>query len=470
MPLITRLLQSLTSASLLIVTRIIINNDAVVSAWSSSFTSFSVKKNHHSYRAGTLLRSSSSGTSSKTNDFNVVLRPSSTPDAFDSYKIGSPCVHRYNYNGDNTNSGEEVEYWMWYHGRSVLDAESKNLAPLSTGRVGLAFSRNGLHWVRQSENLGTSSEENMRGVTFGKNVDSWWSFDTAHVGLGQVLMPTTTPALAGNNEGGMYLMYYMGGSNEEQPISEYMPPSSDSNLGTVTVKGMRMKIGVALSQDGRTWGRVEGDDHTGAIMVPHDKSNADKNIRDSLEEELYVGWPDVIVVNDEQQKSQKFIMYYSTALKDSKQKCIGYAVSKDGFRWEKRGICLRPSAPLDVNGCARCHVSKRQVYNGESWVEDGGFIMLYEGIAEDGKHRILAAESNDGVKWEGSSSLVLDVGENGSWDEGGVGSPNILRLDDGSLRMYYVGQGLDGSTAIGVAKGYTDGGLFVREQAQLSFA
>jgi predicted GH43/DUF377 family glycosyl hydrolase len=268
----------------------------------------------------------------------------------------------------------------------------------------------------------------------------------------------------------MYLMYYMGGSNEEQPISEYMSSSSS----TATVKGMRLKIGVALSQDGRTWGRVEGDDHTGAVLIPHEKSNADKGSKDSsitLEEELYVGWPDVVVLNNDKLQKPQFVMYYSTALKDSKQKCIGYAVSHDGFRWEKRGICRRPSlSPLDVNGCARCHVSKRHIYHNGNWIETDGFIMLYEGIAEDGRHRILAAISNDGFKWEDSSNLVLDVGEPGAWDEGGVGSPQILRMDDGTLRMYYVGQGVDGSTAIGVAKGSMEGELFAREQVQFSFA
>lgn len=265
-------------------------------------------------------------------------------------------------------------------------------------------------------------------------------------------------------------MYYMGGSNEEQPISEFIMSSSS----TATVKGMRLKIGVALSQDGRTWGRVEGDDHTGAILIPHDKANVDKNSKELssvLEEELYVGWPDVVVLNDIKQQKQQFVMYYSTALKDSKQKCIGYAVSHDGFRWEKRGICRRPSSsPLDVNGCARCHVSKRHIYRNGTWMEADGFIMLYEGIAEDGKHRILAATSNDGFTWEDSSALVLDVGEPGAWDEGGVGSPQILRMDDGTLRMYYVGQALDGSTAIGVAKGSMEGELFVREKVQFTFA
>ena len=46
------------------------------------------------------------------------------------------------------------------------------------------------------------------------------------------------------------------------------------------------------------------------------------------------------------------------------------------------------------------------------------------------------------------------------------------RLDDGTCRMYYTGQGADGSTAIGVAKlSVVDGPAeWVREQAKLSFS
>ena len=44
-------------------------------------------------------------------------------------------------------------------------------------------------------------------------------------------------------------------------------------------------------------------------------------------------------------------------------------------------------------------------------------------------------------------------------------------MDDGSMRMYYVGQGSDGSTAVGVAKYGADASNgWVREQASIVFA
>lgn len=107
--------------------------------------------------------------------------------AFDSAKIGAARVHRY---ARDTDDGSE--YVMWYHGRSVtFDADGK-LPPLSTGRIGRATSRNGLVWERNE--IGSESEDHP-GVSLGLNNESWWGFDTAHVGLGQVLLPMSTPAV-----------------------------------------------------------------------------------------------------------------------------------------------------------------------------------------------------------------------------------------------------------------------------------
>lgn len=48
----------------------------------------------------------------------------------------------------------------------------------------------------------------------------------------------------------------------------------------------------------------------------------------------------------------------------------------------------------------------------------------------------------------------------------------LCRLDDGTIRMYYTGQGVDGNTAIGVAqlRSYDSNAVWVREQASITFA
>eukprot|EP00984_Skeletonema_dohrnii_P006178 scaffold2206_cov97-Skeletonema_dohrnii-CCMP3373.AAC.2 len=414
------------------------------------------------------------------NDYNVVFRTSTQSDSFDSLKLGTARVHRYS--DPNSGLDGDTEYIMWYHARDQsLNEAGKDLPPLSTGRIGRATSRNGLIWER--DEVG-SVDADMTGVSMGLNTESWWGFDTAHVGLGQVLMPMVGPAI--RSEGGVYIMYYMGGSYEETQIGMYLEDEKRARVPEdAMIKGMKLKIGAAISQDGVTWGRVEGDDPSGACVVPYDAADgnvADVSMKAGIPEELYCGWPEVVVnpvAEEDQKKAAKdkkrdnFFMYYSTMLKDTKEKAIGYATSENGFAWTKQGIVLKPTpGTLDGAGCARCNVVKKATLDAEGfWKEDdSGWIMFYEGVSsEDGKHRILAAESDDLESWR-KIGLVLDVGESGeSWDAKGVGSPHVIRLDDGFFRMYYTGESESGETAIGVAK-TLDLSSWVREQAELSFA
>jgi hypothetical protein len=129
---------------------------------------------------------------------------------------------------------------MWYHGRSEEQDKDKTLPPLSTGRIGRASSKNGLVWKKDI--IGGYSED-MEGVSVGLNNESWWGFDTAHVGLGSVLLPMSTPAL--QTPGGVYIMYYMGGSFDETPIGAYTEKEMPEDA---KIKGMKMKIGVCVSQ------------------------------------------------------------------------------------------------------------------------------------------------------------------------------------------------------------------------------
>jgi predicted GH43/DUF377 family glycosyl hydrolase len=282
-------------------------------------------------------------------------------------------------------------------------------------------------------------------------------------------------------------MYYMGGNFEETSMIHYLEEEV-KGLKDATIQGMNMKIGVALSQDGIAFGRIEGDDPSGAIMAPYNESDPNmkymKTLRDddgsrlNLEEELYCAWPDVAVNtipedDREEGTAQKdFYMHYSTMLKSTKEKVIGVAVSEDGFKWFKRGVTIRPDADgFDDAGCARCSVVGKAIYTDEEvWEDADGWLMFYEGVSsKDGKHRIMAAESPDLRNWT-KCGVVLDVGEEGTWDCDGVGAPHLLRLDDGTTRMYYTGQGENGSTAIGVAKASDNVFQYTREQATVSFS
>ena len=373
--------------------------------------------------------------------FNVVLAPSdASSEAFDNFKVGHARVHRYRRRSSVDSSEgtatstmtEEAEYVLWYHGRShQMNKMNSKLPPLSTGRIGRATSRNGL--VFEKDSLAKASiSEDADDVSLGLNKESWWGFDTTHLGLGQVLLPMSTPAIM--SEGGVYLMYYMGGSGEETALMDYLDRDTPlpEKLRDATLQGMNMKIGVALSQDGITWGRIEGDDPSGACLVPYRKKDQHSLEQGELdEEELYCGWPEVAV--DVNNKKEAFIMYYSTMTMETKRKCLAYAVSEDGFRWFKKGICIAPGQDhdfLDAKGCSRCCVFKDAIYDEETetWTElENSWKMYYEGVsAKDNKHRILMAQSKDGRTWN-KVGLALDVGEDGAWDSHGVSSPHCLR-------------------------------------------
>lgn len=371
------------------------------------------------------------------NDYNVVFRPSSNPDSFDSFKIGTARVHRYA--DPNSVTADDTEYIMWYHARDTsLNDSTNSLPPLSTGRIGRATSKNGLIWERDETGSYDSDKD---GVSLGLNTESWWGFDTAHIGLGQVLMPMVSPSI--RSEGGVYVMYYMGGSHEETQIADYLDGEKSAQVPTgATIKGMKFKIGAAISQDGVTWGRIEGDDPSGACMVPFDASNNDSlDYGKDHPEELYTGWPEVVVnpvaADESLSRAAKdnsrdnFFMYYSTMLKDSKEKAIGMASSSNGFAFSKQGIAITPTpGTLDGAGCARCNVVRKATLNEEGFWEEkeNAWVMFYEGVsAQDGKHRILAAESSNLKTWK-KLGLVLDVGEGETaWDCKGVGSPHVIR-------------------------------------------
>jgi hypothetical protein len=379
---------------------------------------------------------------SSRSGFNVVLSPSThQEDAFDNFKVGNCRVHRYSsdkVSGSNIDLSTTTEYVMWYHGRDRTlhnhdgGGSSNRLPPLSTGRIGRATSRNGLAWEKD---ITGSASEDMSGVSLGLNSESWWSFDTQHVGLGSVLLPLSTPAVLSAD--GVYLMYYMGGNGEETLMSNYLDDTDleklPDNMKDAVLRGMKMKIGVAISQDGITWGRVEGDDPSGACMVPYSKTDPNQNRNNQntdIPEELYCAWPEVVVNTSPRTNGESFVMYYSTMTKDDKQKVIAYAVSEDGFRWFKRGVCLAPSNDDDGKGCARCFVEQDAVFDEDTmqWSQvENAWTMYYEGVSTiDNKHRIFVAKSTDGMTWK-KMGMALDVGTASSWDCKGVGSPHCIR-------------------------------------------
>lgn len=72
------------------------------------------------------------------------------------------------------------------------------------------------------------------------------------------------------------------------------------------------------------------------------------------------------------------------------------------------------------------------VFNGSTWLSR----MYYTGY-DDGNARILSAYSTDNITWIKEKTVKIDIG--GTYDKLNATSPFVLKLSDGSYRMYYAG-------------------------------
>jgi len=79
---------------------------------------------------------------------------------------------------------------------------------------------------------------------------------------------------------------------------------------------------------------------------------------------------------------------------------------------------------------------------------DGRWVMVYEGVGrfgDDISRSLGVAVSTDGIEWEridgpeGNGSILAQApAGSGRWDHR-IGCPWIVPMDDGSLRMHYIG-------------------------------
>ena len=108
---------------------------------------------------------------------------------------------------------------------------------------------------------------------------------------------------------------------------------------------------------------------------------------------------------------------------------IGYAKSGDGITWEKH-----PQNPVFYGSGSW---DSLKVHNPCVIVDSSGYHMWYQG-KYGSNYRIGYTISPDGINnWVTLDTFVLDIGNPGTWDDKGVGTPHIL-LDD-TNRMWYTG-------------------------------
>ncbi len=216
------------------------------------------------------------------------------------------------------------------------------------------------------------------------------------------------------------------------------------------------RCGLATSVDGVHWERVRGPLTMGAVFEP----SSDPGRFDSA----HLGVSDVRAFDG------LFWMWYfggdqtitATSRFTAKglQTRPGCAVSRDGINWVRldgpyRGAMLDigPDGTFDAITCAWPKVVR----------DESGWKLYYhslaEGLPDVGMATYIGlATSTDGLRWE-KVGLVLGPGKPGSFDERGVGTRHVLRID-GEYVMFYEGVDRAGCYSIGLAR--SDDGILWR--------
>ena len=361
------------------------------------------------------------------------------------------------YVGDN-----EQRWFMWYSARdspAPADGSVAAVAP-GAGAVGVATSGDGVLWRRWSPNNSKSNEEapppsSSSSPILEPNGDWWWH-DTHHVSVSDVQI-FSSGAVA--STGGVYWMFYSGGSFEKHALPEGITSSSSSSSrssssssssgsSSAEVEGARTRAGLALSQDGRHWARIEADHHTGALLDAGEEGRWDSS---------FIAAPQVVAAGPRDMR-----MYYHSFDERTRKWTVGVSLSEDGLKWSRGEPVFcggggsgeendenvensTPSSPssFDAAGAASRHV----VFDSET----KQYVMVYEAVARDDERSIGVAVSKDGLRgWRrvsdkpvleaSSSSSSNSSSPSSSWDDGGVGAPCLVPMAGGKWRLYYSGR------------------------------
>ncbi|KAL3149569.1 hypothetical protein ABBQ32_002346 [Trebouxia sp. C0010 RCD-2024] len=275
----------------------------------------------------------------------LVLSPG--PDGtWDKSAIGNPVVRCYL--GDN-----EQRWYMWYSGNNATGRPIDAVTP-SSGSTGVATSSNGVDWERlpsapsASPSATAAQDQNKKDQKLapqGKGCvmepgQDWWTFDTCHMAVSDVQILSNNAVATGV---GVYWMFYAGGSFEEVLTPQGIPGLQPHT----TVEGLRMRPGLAMSQDGLNWARIEGEHHTGALLDVGNEGEWDA---------LFIASPQVVAAGPGDMR-----MYYHSYDAQKQRFVVGWASSPDGFKWTKQGPIFDGGTDpddFDALGVAACHVVK----------------------------------------------------------------------------------------------------------------
>eukprot|EP01039_Chlorochromonas_danica_P001545 gene1545-1683_t len=314
--------------------------------------------------------------------------------------------------------------WLHYRDHTIPD----DVVHGSTGHILHATSSDGLgDWV---------VHPNSPVLSPSKEKGDWFFFDSEHVGLGDVIHPGMEAQSHLLMPSSVLLMYTFGGNGHVRDVK-----GRDGEQRKM--KGGKMEIGLAVSQDGAHWSRVEGPSAYGSVL------EVSKEV-DAFDSHS-VAWPSVVEVG------KNYWMYYQAVDPVTRKSVIGAAMAKDGLlRWNKQGLVLR-GEEKDVNAFDHGGITRRQVL----LPNDGFFRMYYEAVSASGEHSIGLATSKDGLNWKKSGQVFAKNADANAWDGGGVGSPHLVWLPNlQRWRLYYMGY-MTKSGQASSERGLADGAMGV---------
>ena len=327
-----------------------------------------------------------------------VITPSANPARWDAACVANPVVLPPH--------GSDAEWTCFYYGnRGGYGDAGGGWAGgadcfLPTGWCGMAKSADGLEW---SPVDGANDDQSI----FGPGEPDAW--DGLHVGVGDVV----------RLDNGTLVMFYLGGSSEPPPFGP---------------AGIRMRIGRALSDDGGlSWQRAA------APVVDIDP-----------DEGLFASWPRVVTPSG--LEGAWYMTYH--AFNGSHWNVFSATSSDKGLSWARQGKVLSPGAAgaFDSSGIGTRAMCEWR----------GKLLMCFEGVGGGGPfagtHRLGVAASDDaGATWQKLSldgaadpgGPIVEPGGPGPWTEQVVGTPYLVPMEDGALRLYFCAKTAQTNMSIG---------------------
>lgn len=297
-----------------------------------------------------------------------------------------------------------------------------------------------MHWERGGGPARSSSDVGFV-LNCGKD---WWAFDTDRIRPSEMVIMPSTRVRASS---AVYWLYYTGYTSERVEFCDHSLEFSLENPDWCFINGgvsyescgngkiFKSLPGLAISQDGRHWARIEGEHHSGALIDVGSEKEWDS---------LFISSPHVVFHGNGDLR-----MYYHSFDVEKGQFAVGIARSRDGIRWVKLGKIMGggKAGSFDEFGVMNARVARSR--------RDGNYVMAYEGVAADGRRSIGMAISPDGLKeWVRlQDEAVMKPSDKGCWDDKGVGSPCLVHMDTeaNEWRLYYRGIGNGGRVGIGMA-------------------